>query len=71
MAEPKFRRVNLEAELIKEIEDFLDEHPEATYKSIDEFVQEAARLHIQRLQETYTQIKVDSFVFLQNLLSKR
>jgi len=69
--EPKFSQVNLPAELVKDIEDFIDEYPEAIYKSVGEFVQEAARLHMQKLGEIYTQTKVDSFVFLQNLLTSR
>jgi metal-responsive CopG/Arc/MetJ family transcriptional regulator len=68
--EPKFSQVSLPAELVKEIEDFIVEH-EAIHKSVDEFVQEAARLHMQKLGEIYTQTKVDSFVFLQNLLTNR
>jgi Arc/MetJ-type ribon-helix-helix transcriptional regulator len=69
--EPKFSQVSLPAELVKEIEDFIVEHPEAPYKSVDEFVQEAARLHMQKLGEIYTQTKPDSLVFLQNLLTNR
>jgi hypothetical protein len=63
--------VSLPAELVKEIEDFIAEHPEASHKSVDEFVQEAARLHMQKLGEIYTQAKLDSLVFLQNLLANK
>ena len=67
--EPKISQVSLPTELVKEIEDFIVEHPEAPYKSVDEFLQEAVRLHLQKLGEIYTQTKPDSLVFLQNLLA--
>jgi hypothetical protein len=68
--EQKFRQASLEAEFVKEIEDFIDEHPEADFKSVAEFVQEAAKLHMQKLKKTYAQTKIDSLVFLQNLLAR-
>lgn len=52
-AETGFRGTSLRADLVTDIEKFLEEHPEAGYKSISDFVQEAVRLRVQEIRKTY------------------
>ena len=52
-AESGFKGVAIKTDLHEDIHKFIEEHPEAGYKSVADFVQEATRLRIQKLRETY------------------
>ena len=51
--ETGFRGTSLPTEFYAAIEKFINEHPDAGYKSVSDFVQESARLRIQELKKTY------------------
>lgn len=44
-----FRGVSLKAEVVKEIEKFIEENP--TYRSVAEFVSEAVRLRMEQVRK--------------------
>jgi metal-responsive CopG/Arc/MetJ family transcriptional regulator len=48
-----FRGTSLKSELVSDIEKFIQQHPEAGYKSISDFVQEAVRTHIREIKNKY------------------
>ena len=51
--ETGFRGTSLKEGLVQDIENFIKDHPNAGYKSVADFVQEATRLRIQELKKTY------------------
>lgn len=51
--ETGFRGTSLKSDLVASIERFINEHPEAGYKSVSDFVQESTRLRIQELRKSY------------------
>lgn len=52
--ETGFRGTSIKKELVDDIEKFIKEHPEAGYKTVADFVQEATRLRIQELKRNYS-----------------
>lgn len=68
--EGKFRKIDLDARLVEEIENFLHECPEASYDNVTDFIQEAATLHMQELKKKYTRVQIDALSFLQELVTK-
>jgi len=51
--ESNFTGVSIKKKLLEDIQKFIDEHPEAGYKSTSDFVQEATRRQIQAVKGTY------------------
>ena|SRR5271157_2205074 len=49
MPEGKYRSISLSKELVETIEDFIEENPQASYKSIADFVADSVRMHFQQL----------------------
>jgi hypothetical protein len=49
-----YRQVILRKELVDAIEDWIRNHPEAGYFSIDELASEAVRLRFQELRQKYS-----------------
>jgi hypothetical protein len=49
MPEGKYRGISLSKELIKTIEDIIEENPQAGYKSIADFVADALRIRFEQL----------------------
>jgi hypothetical protein len=47
------KQVNLRKELITAIENWIRNHPEAGYYSLEEFASEAVRLRFQELRQKY------------------
>ncbi|MDH5634233.1 MAG: ribbon-helix-helix domain-containing protein [Candidatus Bathyarchaeota archaeon] len=48
-----FTGVSIRKQLVEDIQKFIDAHPEAGYKSVGDFVQEATRRQIQAVLKTY------------------
>jgi metal-responsive CopG/Arc/MetJ family transcriptional regulator len=46
MPEGKYRSISLSKELVEVIEDFIKENPQASYKSIADFVTDAVRIKL-------------------------
>jgi len=51
--ETGFRGTSLKTELVNDIEQFIKDYPEAGFKSISDFVQEAVRVHIRETKSKY------------------
>lgn len=68
--EAKFRKIDLSAEFVEEIEDFLQEYPEANYDNLTDFIKEATALRMQELKKKYTRAQMDALSFLQELVTK-
>ena len=49
MPEGKYRSISLSKELVETIEDFIEENPQASYKSIADFVGDAVRIRFEQL----------------------
>jgi hypothetical protein len=49
MSEGKYRSVSLSKELVDAIESFIEENPQASYKSIADFVVDAVRIRFEQL----------------------
>lgn len=49
MPKGRYRGVSLADEVVKAIEDYMREHPEASYKSIADFVSDAIRVRFEQL----------------------
>ena len=54
--EDQFRRVAIRRGLIDAVEDFVEKNPQAGYKSIADFVQEAVRLRVQEIRKLYNDL---------------
>ena len=48
-----YRGVNIKKELLDDVDKWIDDHPEAGYKSTADMVSEAVRVRIQELREKY------------------
>ena len=51
--EKTFKGVSFKDSLIEAIEEFIEQHPEAGYKSVADFASEAVRLRIQEVKQLY------------------
>jgi hypothetical protein len=49
MPEGKYRSISLSKELVETIEDFIEENPQASFKSIADFVGDAVRIRFEQL----------------------
>ena|SRR5271157_3517327 len=49
MPEGKYRSISLSKEMVERIEDFIQENPQASYKSIADFVTDAVRMRFELL----------------------
>jgi hypothetical protein len=49
MPEGKYRSLSLSKELVETIEDFIEENPQVSYKSIADFVADAVRIRFEQL----------------------
>jgi len=49
MPREKYRGISLSKELVKTIEDYIEENPQASYKSIADFVVDALRIRFEQL----------------------
>jgi hypothetical protein len=49
MPEGKYRSISLSKELVETIEDLIEENPQASYKSIADFVADAVRIRFEQL----------------------
>lgn len=49
----RFRGVSLKRELVNAVEQFIENHPNAGYKSISDFIHEAVRSRIQEVKKLY------------------
>jgi len=67
--EERFRKIDLDAELVEEIESFLHEYPEVNYDNAIDFIQKAAALHMQELKKTYAHVQMDALSYLQKLVT--
>jgi hypothetical protein len=68
--EIKLCKIDLDAELVEEIENFLQEYPEANYGNVTDFIKNATVLHMQELKKKYTRVQLDALVFLKELVTK-
>jgi hypothetical protein len=50
MPEGKYRSISLSKELVETIEEFMQENPQANYKSIADFVADAVRIRFEQLR---------------------
>jgi len=47
MSNPKYRNLSLPDEFVKEIERFIEKHPEAGFTSIAEFIKHSSRAYLE------------------------